>query len=181
MNDGLVRKWATAYFHWLVPQVRDPGHQRKTYEDLLMLMHTKEFLHIVGNDENRMQDGFDLRTEFLHESEAPGSLKPEDFGPCSVLEVLIGLSRRMEFSASGEPEGWAWQLLVNLGLEKMSDPLSRRKAAVVDEVLERLVWRNYNPDGSGGFFPLSDPDEDQTRLELWYQLSAYIEEIHPEY
>lgn len=181
MNNEEIRKWADAYFYWLEPQVREPGHQRKTYRDVLAIMHAKEFLWLVPNDDNRMVDGLDLRVEFLHESEAPRRLKPEAFGTCSVLEVLIGLSRRLAFTAGGEAEGWAWQLLVNMEFEKMSDPLSNRKAKQVDESLEALIWRQYLPDGSGGFFPLAWPEEDQTKIELWYQLSAYVDEIHPEY
>jgi hypothetical protein len=104
-----------------------------------------------------------------------------DSVPGSVLEVMIGLSRRLAFYAGGEPEGWAWQLLCNLDLRTFRDPLSRRKASVVAELLHSLIWRTYAPDGTGGFFPLAWPKEDQTKVELWYQMSAYVEEIHPEY
>lgn len=179
-NDDRFRKWDDAYFHWLEPQVYPPGHQRKTYRDVLAMMYVKDFLWLVPNDDNRMVDGLDLRVEFIHESEAPRYVKPEVFGTCSVLEVLIGLSRRLAFTAGGEAEGWAWQLLVNLEFDKMSDPLTRRKVDKVSETLEALIWRRYNTDGSGGFFPLSWPEEDQTKIELWYQMSAYVDEIHSE-
>jgi hypothetical protein len=174
-----LAKWTRAYFHWLEAQVREEGHQRRTYTDLLMLMHSKEFVWLIPNDDNRIHDGMDLRREFIHETEAPNWVKFEE--PCSVLEVLVGLSRRVAFAAGGNAEGWAWQLLINLDLERMSDPLSQRKAAKVDQILEALIWRTYNPDGSGGFFPLSWPEEDQTKIELWYQMSAYVNEIHPDY
>jgi hypothetical protein len=157
MNDLAVAEWATAYFHWLEPQTREGGHQTKTYTDLLQLMHSKEFVWFVPNDDNRLVDGLDLRTEFLRESEAPSTLSPDEFGPPTILEVLVGLSRRLAFTAGGTAEGWAWQLLKNLELEKMSDPLSRRKCAEADEKLETLIWRNYAPDGAGGFFPLALP------------------------
>lgn len=188
MNDRQIRRWFEAYFYWLEPQVRDEGHQRHTYVDLLATMFAKEFVWLIPNDDNRMIDAGgigeqpgDLRVEFLHESEAPRGLRSHMFGPCSVLEVLIGLSRRLAFAASGTAEGWAWQLVVNLELHRMPDPLSRRKTKQVNEVLDRLVWRNYDPDGTGGFFPLQTPEEDQTQVELWYQMSAFINEIHPEY
>ena len=83
--------------------------------------------------------------------------------------------------AGGESSGWAWQLIVNLELDKMSDMISRRKAVEVDEILETLIWRNYAPDGQGGFFPLAWPEEDQKKVELWYQMAFYVNEIHPEY
>ena len=178
MNEQRIHQWATAYLHWLIPQVREgAGHQHKTYSDLLELMHAKEFVWLVPNDDNRIVDGLDLRAEFIDESDAPGDLSSEMLGACSVLEVLIGLA----FAAGGEEESWAWQLLDNLELVKMHDPISTRKARKTDEILETLIWRRYEPDGQGGFFPLAFPEEDQTKLEIWYQMSAYISEIHPEY
>jgi hypothetical protein len=33
----------------------------------------------------------------------------------------------------------------------------------------------------GGLFPLAWTDDDQTQIELWYQMAEYIEEIHPEF
>jgi hypothetical protein len=179
MNDPL----AEAYLHWLVEQVRaGDGHQTVTYWDVLRLMHETEFVWLVPNDDNRIQDGLDLRADFLNERQEPEFLVMIDrFGPCSILEVMIGLSRRLAFAAGGEPEGWAWQLLCNLDLRTFRDPLSRRKASVVAELLHSLIWRTYAPDGTGGFFPLAWPKEDQTKVELWYQMSAYVEEIHPEY
>lgn len=172
-----------AYFHWLVDQVREEGvsHHERTYWDVLRLMHSKEFVWMpeAGNDDNRISDGLDLRIEFFHENGARGTKKT--FGPCSVLEVMIGISRRLAWSAGDGAEGWAWQLLRNLELHKMYDPLSRRKARRADEILETLIWRNYSPDGVGGFFPLAWPSGDQTRIEIWYQMNEYIGEIHPEY
>ena len=169
--------WARAYFNWLVPQVQEHGHQRHTYEDVLMLLHTKEFVWFVPNDHNRLEDGAQLRLEFLHEADAPDFVTL-DF-PVSVLEVLVALSRRLEFQAEGTPEGWAWQLMVNLGLDKMTDPLSTRKARKVDDILETLIWRTYDADGTGGFFPLAWPQDDQTKIEVWYQMHSYVIENTP--
>lgn len=174
---------AEAYLHWLVEQVKEEGHQAMTYWDLLRLLHETEFVWLIPNDDNRIMDGLELRNEFLRER---GELNPHNydrdrFGPCSVLEVMIGLSRRIEFTAGGIATGWAWQLLCNLELHKFRDPMTSRKEQRVVTILHNLVWRLYSPDGTGGFFPLAWPEEDQTKVELWYQMSAYIEEIHPEF
>jgi hypothetical protein len=63
----------------------------------------------------------------------------------------------------------------------MADPLDRRKARKAEEILDAVIWRTYLPNGQGGFFPLIDFEEDQTQVELWYQMSAFIREMHPEY
>lgn len=167
------------YFRWLVPQIRDE-RETPTYWDLFSIMFEKEFKSLVDYDENRMVDGTDLRAEFCYSQRIrKDALK--NLGPCSFLELLIGLSRRLSFAAGGSAQGWAWQLIVNIELAGMSDPLTRRRLRRVDDILDTVIWRKYTPDGIGGFFPLAWPDEDQTTKELWYQMAAYIDELHPGY
>ena len=177
----MARSPEDAYLHWLAPLVIRRG--AGTYWDLLQIMQQTEFIWLpeAAHDDNRMMDGLDLRVEFLEVYNTPQIRDPGELGPVSVLEVLVGLSRRLAFMADGRPKDWAWNLLCNLGFERYSDDLTKYKRRRAEDILDALVWRRYNPDGSGGFFPLQNPDEDQTRVELWYQMSAYVEEIHPEY
>lgn len=182
-GNGMSDPLAEAYFHWLVDQVREgEGHHARTYWDLLRIMHDTEFVWLVPNDDNRIQDGLDLRGEFLTDNGRTTRVPSEQFGATSsVLEVMIGVSRRLAFIADDSAEGWAWQLLCNLELDKYHDPLSARKSRKVMEILNAMIWRTYAPDGTGGFFPLAWPVEDQRKTEIWYQMNAYVEEIHPEY
>lgn len=170
---------AEDYLRWLEPQIRDENDEQ-TYWDLLSIMYEKEFVWFIPNDDNRLGDGLDLRTEFCHAQHIRVSAL-RDLGPCSFLEVLIGLSRRLAFAAGGTASGWAWQLLCNVKLQRMNDPISRRQVDRINVALDQVIWRTYEPDGHGGLFPLSWCDEDQRKVELWYQMSAYINEIHPEY
>lgn len=169
------------YLRWLEPQIREQSQSRsKTYWDLLNLMFQREFEVRIDHDDNRAVDGLDLRIEFCHLARI--RINSLDFlGPCSFLEALVGISRRLSFAAGGSAPGWAWILLDNLELRKYSDPLSRRRAQQVIGIMDTVINRTYQPDGYGGFFPLQDPDEDQTRVEIWYQMAAYFAEIHPEH
>jgi len=149
-------------------------------------LYETEFVWFIPNDDNRVGDGLDIRVEYFREignTENAQALKEEWrlAWPCSVLEILVGLSRRLAWLASGSAEGWAWQLLCNLDLHHYKDPLSRRKERAVHDILYALIWRTYHPDGTGGFFPLTWPRGDQTKIEIWYQMHAYVKEIHPEY
>lgn len=155
------------YFEWLTSQINVPN--RKTCNDLFERMHNLEFVWIVPNDDNRVQDGLDLRSEFVNGSRRKLNLKGVSF-----LEVLVGLSRRVAFTAGGDSRNWAWRLIKNIKLNKMSDPLTSEKANKVDEVLNALIWRTYQKDGRGGFFPLNQIAEDQTKVEIWYQMNAYV-------
>lgn len=153
------------YLDWLQGQVATPAG--RSYGQLFRELADKEFVWLIPNDDNRLADGLELRLEFFDESVDGG---------VSVLEVLIGLSRRLAFVAEGEAEFWAWRLIENLELTKCWDPLSVRKIRDLDDKLDALIWRTYHSDGQGGFFPLAWPEEDQRKVELWYQLNAYVEE-----
>jgi len=163
------------YFTWLYSQVADisvtiPSH---TYWRMLKLLYDKEFVWFIPNDDNRLEDGKDLRHEFVDDEKIYDVDSSWMHLGCSMLELLVALSRRLAFEAEGEPRDWFWKLLENLGLDIYSDrePLPTQ---YIDGVLDRVIWRTYHPNGHGGLFPLERPHEDQRRIELWYQLSAYV-------
>jgi hypothetical protein len=159
------------YFQWLISQIEIPRRNSNTYFDLFDRMFESEFVWTVPHDDNRVQDGLDLRNEFLN-----GTHHIFERG-ASILEVLIALSRRIAFTAGGYAPIWAWQLIENLRLNKASDPLVGAKAIRVEETLYALIWRTYDRDGQGGFFPLNNTVDDQTKVEIWYQMHAYVNEI----
>lgn len=159
------------YFEWLTSQV--DIRTDHTYIYVFERMHNLEFVWTIPNDDNRIQDAIDLRLEFL-DSEM-GHL---NLAGATLLEILISVSRRVEFTAGGVADLWAWKLLKNLKLTKMPDPVSDTNAQRIDDILYALVWRTYEPDGRGGFFPLKNPKEDQTKVEIWYQLNAYVIEMN---
>lgn len=158
------------YFEWLISQIQYP--KSKTFNELFQKMHHIEFVWVVPNDDNRVQDGLDLRIEFYD-----GNRPAKESSIISVLELVIAISRRIAFVAEGDPSVWAWQLIKNLRLNRMSDPLTDYENEKTDEVLNNLVWRQYYPDGRGGFFPLANPNEDQRKVELWEQMHAYVNEM----
>lgn len=169
------------YLRWLENQLRDEADDNgRTYWGLTNFMFDTPFIWSIPMDDNRLRDGLDLRWDFAREQGI--SVNPlERFGPCSFLEVLIGLSRRLAFISGGSAPGWAWQLLSNLELHRMSDPLTASKQGKSEEIMRMVMERTYSPDGTGGFFPLAWPDDDQTQIELWYQMNAYAWELHPEH
>lgn len=158
------------YYQWLISQIDVPRH--KSYNDLFERMHNFEFVWFVPDDDNRVGDALDLRTEFLEESALELSLT----GP-TILEIVVSLSRRVAFTAGGSERAWAWKLIKNLHLHKMADPLSDARAQKVDDILYALVWRTYDRSGEGGFFPLKNSIDDQTKVEIWYQMNAYVIEM----
>ena len=165
-----MKKIDYAYYEWLVNQIETPGD--RTYNELFERMHNFEFVWFVPNDGNRVQDGLDLRPEFLD-----GKAQNLQLEGATMLEILVSLSRRLAFIAGGDERQWAWRLLKNLKLNKMSDPLTEDQAKRIDDILYAVVWREYGDDGRGGFFPLKHAPEDQTKVEIWYQLNTYVIEM----
>lgn len=166
------------YFLWLCDRINiNRGKPGKTFNHLLGLLHEKEFVWTVPNDDNRLEDAHDLRQQFANENRL---MHTEELlmgiPPLSVLEVIIGIADRLSFLDGAEAPYWAWRLIENLGLNKMADPLTPRKEETISDILDDLIWRNYEPDGAGGFFPLMHPQENQTRVEIWTQMNTYLAE-----
>lgn len=165
------------YFEWLYSRVAPVSlkNPRRTYWNLLKQLHMKQFVWFIPNDDNRVADGKDLRAEFLNEMDISEIDEAWMALECSVLEMLIGLSRGVAFiDLEGQPpEHWFWLFLDNLGLRSYVDahPIDEEE---VDEVLNRLIFRNYDEDGRGGIFPLRNPEKDQRKVELWYQANYYV-------
>jgi hypothetical protein len=136
-------------------------------------MFQTEFVWTVPNDDNRVADGRCLRDEFLLERDIhPVDSAWYELG-CSFFEMLIGLSRRLAFEAGEDSKWWFWKLLDNLNFRNFADD----NIFDDDEVslrLDEVIWRRYEPNGMGGLFPLAHPKEDQTKVEIWYQMNAYL-------
>lgn len=168
------------YFGWLYSKVAYTENPTPslTYYTLLRDLHATEFAYILTGDDNRAEDGLDLRREFVREAMLPN--EPPELSrhiPCSVLEMLIAFARRINFDDdSRTPREWFWVFMENLGLRDLSDSYPGVSERVY-QVMEQFVWRTYSFSGNGGgLFPLRQPEQDQTRVELYYQFCAWLVE-----
>jgi hypothetical protein len=163
------------YYTWLYRQVGSVSitHPSRTYWALFKLLFRKEFVWIVPNDDNRAEDGKALRAEFLDQEQISEVEEGWMRYGCSMLELLIAIARRMEFDAEQTTEYWFHYLLKNAGLAQYTD-IRTDIDDEVNEVLDRIIWRTYASDGFGGLFCLSHPTEDQRRVEIWYQMCAWL-------
>ena len=165
------------YLRWLYSQVGDPRikNPRRTYWTVLRQLFHKEFVWLIPNDDNRVADGKELRYEFVNDKKIQDVPLDWVHQGVSMLELLVGLSRRLAFEAEGEPRDWFWELMGNLGLRYYNDAdYELTSPEEIDEKLERVIYRTYHPSGHGGLFPLENTTKDQRYVELWYQLSEYV-------
>ena len=171
------------YFNYLYALVETNNNRH--FKMLLEQLYCMEFYSLVPNDDNRGVDGEQFRTLFIDKEGPSRSLfVPE--GPCRVLEMLIGLAYRLEFEMLGgrferPASAWFWVLIDNLGLKWCDNEAYLKDITVdqVDVIVLNMLERRYNEDGNGGLFPLIDPQKDQRRVEIWYQMSAWVIENYP--
>lgn len=160
------------YFNWLCAKVLQP--KIRNYWDLMQILNETEFVWLVPGDRNRAEDGILLRIEFLNMLQEEADNLWLDM-PCSVLEMLIAFSRRAAFQTDIEPKEWFWIFLRNLNLEDYRR-VGKSDVPVIQNILHTLVWRTYERDGYGGMFPLRESDNDQRRVEIWYQFCEYLDD-----
>lgn len=102
-------------------------------------------------------------------------------GPCSILEMMIALAIRCEetimddTSRGDRTSQWFWEMIVSLGLGSMSD--DRFAPDIVDDILDRFLNREYEPNGKGGLFTIKNCEYDLRDVEIWYQLCWYLDSI----
>lgn len=169
------------YFEWLCELVDSKRFSKQvSYRKLLMHLHNIEFTWFIPHDDNRADDGIQLRRRYsLIRNDT--TLSSYIQGPCSVLEMIVALATRceetiMDDALMGNRTGqWFWGMIHNLGLSSMTD--SNFDRDFVDEVIARFLNREYEPDGKGGLFTVRHCNHDLRTVEIWCQLSWYLGSI----
>lgn len=169
------------YFAWLYKSIGSVSTRNPTrsHWGLARQLYQKPYFWSVPNDDNREQDGKDLRYEFITECDL-GHVDQDWLDlECSMLEMLIALSRHVSDQSFGASQGsaidWFWKLMDNVDLRKYTDShYGVRDIPAINRVLNSVMERKYNRNGVGGLFPLQEAHADQRRIELWYQMSSYL-------
>lgn len=180
-RDSIINE----YFEWLLDLVYKYRRLSSvSFVKLLMRLHEIEFRYTIPMDENRAESGRSLRYRFAitngYEDSYRTVLEYLD-GPCSVLEMMVALAVHCEEDIMDDTrygnrtEQWFWGMIVNLGLGGMVDTKFDRR--VVDEHIEVFLNREYEPDGRGGLFTIKNCDRDLRTVEIWCQLSWYLNSI----
>ena len=167
------------YFRWLCHFVYDGSNSPTKYDKLLVCLYDIPFVVINPRDENRCADGIELRYRFGMENGIPTAIISSclDQKDCSVLELLIAICLRCEESIMTNTEygdrtsQWFWNMLVNLGLGKMSDDnFDERETRTI---ISRFMNREYGPNGEGGIVRVYNHG-DLRQVEIWYQVMWYL-------
>lgn len=170
------------YFEWLCDKVINDNSNVK-YSKLMSCLFDSVFTPIMSMDDNRADDGKQLRYRFGKENDIPSSiiLTGLDDEECSILEMIIALSIRCEETIMTDEEygdrtgEWFWNMIVSLGLGTMND--LRFDEKYVNVVLDRFVNRQYKRNGEGGLFTIDGIKKDMRKFEIWYQMCWYLDSL----
>ncbi len=164
------------YVDWIIHQVCDEGYEQMTDRRYLFdALDREKFFPSCRMDENRAEDGLDLRHRYLQET-------GEDAGRgerrCSMLEMLAALAMRCEETIMidmdvGRRVGrWFFPMLANMA-SPLEDGIFGSPYTVMMGC-RRLHNHDYAPDGRGGLFYIPGFQGDMRGMEIWSQLMAYL-------
>ena len=146
-----------------------------------MCLHDVDFEWLIDMDENRAQDGIDLRDRFIRECEYSKDDVEYLDKPCSILEMMVALALRAEQTIMDDPDvgnrtgQWFWEMISSLGLGRMDDlHFNRVKAR---RIIDRFLDREYEPNGKGGLFTIPDCKYDLRDVDIWYQINWYLHDF----
>lgn len=172
------------YFEWLFDLMCDRRFGRGiSYRKLLTRLHNIEFTYSIPLDQNRAEDGVNLRHRYAstHEYYDYDLIMNELVGPCSVLEMMVALAIRCEENIMDNPNvgdrttQWFWSMVTNLGLGYMYDDEFDQE--LVDDKVRIFLCRDYEPNGEGGLFTINNCRYDLRTVEIWHQLCWYLDTI----
>jgi hypothetical protein len=177
LNDG--------YFRWLLGILGFKESAECRYISLLSYLYSTDFKltdPIVGHDDNRLDDGFELRAQYSNNFTDPATWPTIFQEPVSVLEVLTAFAMRIDddimYDGSLHASKWFFIMIDNLGMTNFTDD-GLGLTWVTDDVEQILdIWmsRQYGPDGKFTIFPLKNTAFDQRKLEMWYQMQEWFRE-----
>lgn len=158
------------YFKWICSFVA-PDNCR--YTKLLGKLYSLEFVPVLDMDGNRAIDGIDLRRYF---SSDEGVEPPLQGFPCTMLELMVALARRMDsqilYDTEDRTSEWFWIMVDSLGLSSMTDILF--DAMKVELIVHRFNNRKFDRYGNGSLFVVCSDSVDMRNLDIWYQMCAFI-------
>ena len=169
------------YFRWLCELV-DADYEGRSYIFLMRELFETEFsnetANLIPNDDNRIADGLELREEYLEETGNRNHIIL--CGPCSLLEMMIALARRMEnILEKYDYISWFWEMIGNLELLDYHDsnPIWNPRTwdlRPIHEIIYRLLSRTYSKNGDGSLFPMNRTRRNMCKTEIWYQMNNYL-------
>lgn len=168
------------YREWLVSLAFGLCEGFGDYRELFEYLYSREFVYIVPKDRNRAADGICLRDAFA-DAYGYSGIRDNLNMPCNVLEIVISVADRCEKqfmtdAELGDRTGmWIYAMLGSLGVVDLTDGYF--DVSVARRVVDTLLARTYCRNGHGGLFTVKNRKVDMRKVEIWYQMNYYLDEV----
>ena len=179
---------SSTYIEWLVKdKLGLTDKEWKKYNFLCNSLAKIEFIAVHPLDENRAEDGLELRSQFSDET---GLYLDGSSGltvKCSMLELIAGLAIKVEnrimrnISIGDRTSKWFFVMIDNMGFSKMTNnDWKYDYEDHIRKVCSSIINRDYGSNGVGGLFPLKNDSKNWTNEEIWVQCMAFLRENYPD-
>lgn len=162
------------YLKYLINRYNLDSYLNK-YKRIFEILHNKDFEYFLDRDENRYCDGIELRDDYkipikywdLHDKFMNKK--------CSLFEMLLALSIRMDNEVIGDPAEEHPETLFIEMIDNL-DLLRTKSNYEIDYKINKWIYRDFKKNGKGSPFPVKYDDRDQRYLEICDQAMSYINE-----
>lgn len=170
------------YILWLMAFVSEENEWQNRYSTLIHHLFNRPYTYSIVLDKNREADGLNLRSLYAAEMGCPErEMATYINGTCSVLEMLIALSVRIENSimedmtVGPKPGIWFWTMLTNLDLDSQTD--ENFDNIYVSYILDDFLDGRYS-NTKGGIVKINNTTRKINRVDLWTQVNWYLCELY---
>lgn len=175
------------YFHYIgnLMGANSDYYPNKSYWILCRKLFDIAFYTDNEMDKNRIYDGEILRDRWIASEAELGHeyMRDQIDFPCSVLEMMVGLSIRIEEDVMQNPDRgdrtrfWFWQMIHNLGFDDFDDRnITESKLDEIYVRVHNMLERNYDRFGHGSLWPVEYPGGDMREIDIWYQMHRFLNE-----
>ena len=128
----------------------------ENYSELASVWDELDFVWYIPEDEDKVIQALRMRDEYCYETGMPSPRQ----APASFLEVFVSITDTLTAMLYQDRESFTKSILLNVGARSYSDD-GRLPSEIHEEALkiaERVMYRTYSRNGTGGLFRLPGVD-----------------------
>lgn len=134
-----------------------------------------DFMWYIPEDEDKAIQALRMRDEYCYETGMPSPRQ----APASFLEVFVSITDTLTAMLYKDRESFTKSILLNVGARSYSDdgrlPSEIHEAAL--NIAERVMYRTYSRNGTGGLFRI--PGVDILEMPLTTQMIQWANLYDP--
>lgn len=147
----------------------------ENYSELASVWDELDFVWYIPEDEDKAIQALRMRDEYCFETGMPSPRQ----APASFLEVFVSITDTLTAMLYQDRESFTKSILLNVGARSFSDdghlPSKIHEEALL--IAERVMYRTYSRNGTGGLFRI--PGVDTLEMPLTTQMIQWANLYDP--